>query len=61
MRITGVPPKKPNPGSRGGQISSMRLSADQRSSRAEKAGNAVLRRYGLSYYSAMGMAPRKKT
>lgn len=57
-----VPTRKPNPGSKGGTMTAMRMSPEQRSARSTQAGNTTLRRYGTGYYAALGRlsGPKKK-
>lgn len=57
-RLKLIPPRPrrtPNPGSKGGIASAMKLSAEQRIARATNAGISALRRHGQAYYTALGI------
>lgn len=52
--------KRPSPRQTGRHPQLEKLSAAQRSARAAMAGNAVLCRYGVQYYQAIGKLSRQK-
>lgn len=60
-KLHPLPKPRFNPGTlRKGLPAICRLSPEQRSERASKAGNAVLCRYGVAYYAAIGRLSREK-